>query len=145
MSEQTTVFKVVRNLGGVHVSAIQGPVVLAYRIGIPTEACDALPEAGPLAFDGFKAALSFAKFEAKLAHMYNKPANFEIYEAIGEDVQPVDVLSREMTVDDRRAFWLAPHEFTGTSVYAAPKGTVVTSSLTLVRKVWDQENGEVQV
>ena len=142
MENKATVYKVVRNVNGVLMSAIQGPVTLAYRIGEPVGASDALPEGGPLAFSTFDAALSFAKFEAKLAYLYGRPEQFEVYEAIGEGVEPVQLLSRDMTVEWRRLFWQHPERFTGTDVFAAPRGTVVTRCLTLVRKVWE-DHGEM--
>ncbi len=146
---QTTVYKVVRNVGGVRISAVQGPITLAYRIGEPTEACAALPEAGPLAFETYESARAFAKVEAKLAYLFNKPSVFEVYEAVAEGARPVTRLSRGMTAADRSRFWEKPDEFASVpsmklpvSVMDAPKGSVVTSCLTLVRKVWDSESGD---
>ena len=142
--KEETVFKVVRNVGGVLISAVRGPVCLAYRIGKPTEACSELPEAGPLAFVDYESARKFAKFETRMAYLYGKDDHFEVYAAKAEGVRGVRVLSRNMTPERRREFWQDPSQFGGVDVMDAPPGSVVTRSLTLVKKVWDSKDGDVK-
>lgn len=136
-----TVYKVVRNRGGVLLSAVRGVVVLAYRVGVPTTACAELPEAGPLAFHTHDDAVRFAKFEARLSYQYNTNERFEVYEAEAVGARPIQTLARNMSAEQRRAFWQDPSKFSGIDVMDAPRGTLVTASLTLVKKVWD--SGEV--
>jgi hypothetical protein len=137
------VYKVVRNLGGVRVSSVQGPVVLAYRVGEPTTACAELPEAGPLAFTTYDLARKFAKEQARMSYLYGRDDHFEIYQAAASGVRPVSILSTGFDIEWRRKFWRQPDSFPGTLVFDAPRGTVVTSSLTLVRPLWNEENGDL--